>query len=224
VPSCWAMKRRSSGSSDDGDRHADKPRITSETDRARDDQQLLPALDRRKAGDSRPSSASARSRKSASNLSWKPNSQTQGSTGTERPIASSIFPNPLDKLEKEEKSQDGYARRSPSESPSGQAKRRQRSRSPWAISLLPLATAFAGLGFLALILNSLVTRQIDPKGCRMSYMRPSYAKLKDFDTEHTRFASKYSLYLYREQGIDDENKVAAQTVLVAGSTSYERLH
>ena len=41
----------------------------------------------------------------------------------------------------------------------------------------------------------------------MSYMRPSYARLNDFDTEHTRFASKYSLYLYREQGIDDDAKV-----------------
>jgi len=29
-------------------------------------------------------------------------------------------------------------------------------------------------------------------------MRPSFAKLTDFDTEHTRFASKYSVYLYRE--------------------------
>jgi len=29
-------------------------------------------------------------------------------------------------------------------------------------------------------------------------MRPSFAKLSDFDTEHTRFASKYSVYLYRE--------------------------
>lgn len=41
----------------------------------------------------------------------------------------------------------------------------------------------------------------------MSYMRPSYARLNDFDTEHTRFASKYSLYLYREQGIDEDVKV-----------------
>lgn len=41
----------------------------------------------------------------------------------------------------------------------------------------------------------------------MSYMRPSYVHFTDFDTEHTRFATKYSLYLYREQGFDDENKV-----------------
>lgn len=38
----------------------------------------------------------------------------------------------------------------------------------------------------------------------MSYMRPSYVKYSDFDTEHTRFATKYSLYLYREQGDNNE--------------------
>lgn len=48
----------------------------------------------------------------------------------------------------------------------------------------------------------------------MSYMRPSYARLNDFDTEHTRFASKYSLYLYREQGImDHDTKVRGIPVL-----------
>jgi hypothetical protein len=65
------------------------------------------------------------------------------------------------------------------------------------------------------IINSLVTRQLDPKGCRMSYMRPSYAKLNDFDTEHTRFASKYSLYLYREQGVDDDTKVSSSSRLAS---------
>jgi GPI inositol-deacylase len=39
-------------------------------------------------------------------------------------------------------------------------------------------------------------------------MRPSYLRFTEFDTEHTRFATKYSLYLYREQGIDDENQVS----------------
>jgi hypothetical protein len=38
-------------------------------------------------------------------------------------------------------------------------------------------------------------------------MRPSFAKLSDFDTEHTRFASKYSTYLYREGLIDEDTKV-----------------
>ncbi len=87
--------------------------------------------------------------------------------------------------------------------------RRPRARSPWAITFLTLSVAVLGALLLGLIFKSLVTRQfeMDPKGCRMSYMRPSYAHLGEFDTEHTRFASKYSLYLYREQGVDDETKV-----------------
>ncbi|KAL2261714.1 hypothetical protein VTK26DRAFT_3536 [Humicola hyalothermophila] len=47
----------------------------------------------------------------------------------------------------------------------------------------------------------------------MSYMRPSYIKLDEFDTEHTRLAAKYSLYLYREQGIDHDAKVRGVPVL-----------
>lgn len=43
----------------------------------------------------------------------------------------------------------------------------------------------------------------------MSYMRPSYVHFSEFDTEHTRFATKYSLYLYREQGVDEEDKVCS---------------
>lgn len=39
-------------------------------------------------------------------------------------------------------------------------------------------------------------------------MRPAFAKFSDFDTEHTRFASKYSLYLYREGGIDEDTMVS----------------
>lgn len=85
--------------------------------------------------------------------------------------------------------------------------RRPQCRSPWAISSFALAASLIGLGLLFAILHSSVTRQVDPKGCRMSYMRPSYAKLDDFDTEHTRLAGKYSLYLYREQGIDRDTKV-----------------
>lgn len=56
----------------------------------------------------------------------------------------------------------------------------------------------------------------------MSYMRPSYVHFSEFDTEHTRFATKYSLYLYREQGLDDEEKVF-QTVPGANSPSSQPL-
>jgi len=57
------------------------------------------------------------------------------------------------------------------------------------------------------IIQAFLTRQLDPKGCAMSYMRPSFTKFEDFDTEHTRFASKYSLYLYRESGVDEDTRV-----------------
>lgn len=85
--------------------------------------------------------------------------------------------------------------------------RRARLRSPWSCSLLTLFTTALAAITLAAILHSFSTRQLDSKGCRMSYMRPSFAKLTDFDTEHTRFASKYSVYLYREGMVDEDTKV-----------------
>lgn len=33
-------------------------------------------------------------------------------------------------------------------------------------------------------------------------MSPTFIRMLGFDTEHTRFASKYNLYLYREEGVD----------------------
>ena len=88
-------------------------------------------------------------------------------------------------------------------------RRRSRLRNPWACSLLTLATTLLGFGALFLMVQSFMTRQLDTKGCEMSYMRPAFAKYSDFDTEHTRFASKYSLYLYREGGIDEDIRVWA---------------
>ena len=83
-------------------------------------------------------------------------------------------------------------------------------RRPWYITIPVLLLSLVGLSLLGTILHSLSTRQLDPKGCRMSYMRPSYVKYSDFDTEHTRFATKYSLYLYREQG--DSNEKVQTTI------------
>ena len=42
----------------------------------------------------------------------------------------------------------------------------------------------------------------DSPGCRQVYMSPAYARLDAFDELHTALASKYSLYLYREQDQD----------------------
>ncbi|WYZ45465.1 hypothetical protein EsH8_VIII_000781 [Colletotrichum jinshuiense] len=91
--------------------------------------------------------------------------------------------------------------------------RRSRFRGPWSITIFALAVTVFGITLLCAILNSSWTRQLDAKGCRMSYMRPSYIRLRDFDTEHTRFATKYSLYLYREQGVDDERKLRGVPIL-----------
>ncbi|KAL2267769.1 hypothetical protein VTJ83DRAFT_5046 [Remersonia thermophila] len=91
--------------------------------------------------------------------------------------------------------------------------RRPPWRSPWAISFAVLIASIVGVLSLLTVVQSAATRQLDPKGCRMSYMRPSYAKLTEFDTEHTRLASKYSLYLYREQGVDHDAKVRGVPVL-----------
>jgi hypothetical protein len=87
------------------------------------------------------------------------------------------------------------------------SKRRSRLRNPWACSVFTVVTTLLGFGLLALMMYSFTTRQLDTKGCEMCYMRPAFVKFTDFDTEHTRFASKYSLYLYREGGIDDDVKV-----------------
>jgi hypothetical protein len=83
--------------------------------------------------------------------------------------------------------------------------RRSRPLSPWLCSLPTLLTFSVAVVILFTIVRSFLVRQLDVKGCRMPGMHPAYAELVDFDTEHTRFATKYSLYLYREVGIDDDD-------------------
>ena len=94
-----------------------------------------------------------------------------------------------------------------------QLRPRAGQRSPWSCSLLTLACSVLSFVILAVIGHSFLSRQLDPKGCQMSYMRPAFAKFDDFDTEYTRFASKYSLYLYREGGIDEDTRVKGIPVL-----------
>ncbi|KAI9167266.1 GPI inositol-deacylase [Paramyrothecium foliicola] len=86
-------------------------------------------------------------------------------------------------------------------------------RNPWSVPILVLIATAMGMALLFGILHSSMTRPPDPKGCRMSYMRPSYVHFAEFDTEHTRFATKYSLYLYREQGVDPDRKLHGIPVL-----------
>jgi len=84
---------------------------------------------------------------------------------------------------------------------------RPRLSNPWSFSFLTLTTTMIATILTTTIIQAFLTRQLDPKGCAMSYMRPSFTKFEDFDTEHTRFASKYSLYLYRESGVDEDTRV-----------------
>lgn len=105
--------------------------------------------------------------------------------------------------------------------PEAQTRRRSRARNPWACSLLTITTTCLSLVFLLSVFHSFSKRQIDPKGCEMCMMSPAYAKFSDFDTEHTRFASKYSLYLYREGGIDEDAKVGGLRLVYSRTQAYE---
>ena len=151
-------------------------------------------LDRRKSTDKR--HATARSRRPSSSTNWQPAQLRDGDVDKDRPTETSV----LIVSSKE----DMVSEKMPE---SRQNTRRSRLRSPWSISFLTLITTALALLSLASIIHSFSSRQLDTKGCRMSYMRPSFAKLSDFDTEHTRFASKYSVYLYREGMVDEDTKV-----------------
>lgn len=89
----------------------------------------------------------------------------------------------------------------------GWSRRRWRQRNPWSFSLLTFGTMAIASLLLYAIAESFTNRQRDQPGCKGVYMSPSYIRFLDFDTEHTRFGSKYSLYLYREFNIDHDQRV-----------------
>jgi hypothetical protein len=91
---------------------------------------------------------------------------------------------------------------------------------PCSLTTLVVITTLIGIAILGGIVSSSQSLQLDQKGCRMSYMRPSYIHLKEFDTEHTRFATKYSLHLYREQGIDDGRRVGSELLRSSRSETF----
>lgn len=87
-------------------------------------------------------------------------------------------------------------------------RRQTRLQSPWSCSLLTLSVTALSLVLLFSVIHSFLTRQVDSKGCDMCYTREIiYFEFADFDTEHTRFATKYSLHLIREEGFDEDPKV-----------------
>ncbi|KAJ5099350.1 hypothetical protein N7532_006351 [Penicillium argentinense] len=87
-------------------------------------------------------------------------------------------------------------------SPEGRRARQARQRSPWSISILTAVTTFAAVALLIAIMRSFTERQVGGSGCGVPMMSPTFIRMLEFDTEHTRFASKYNLFLYREEGVD----------------------
>ena len=150
-------------------------------------------LDRRKSIERRP--IGNRSRR-LSSTNWQPSPSRDASVDTQTFADSAPAGVPTNDTIMDDKIADSRA-----------TGRRGRLRSPWASSLLVVITTALALLTLFSITHSFTSKQLDCKGCRMSYMRPSFAKLAGFDTEHTRFASKYSVYLYREGMIDEDTKV-----------------
>ncbi|KAJ5063071.1 PGAP1-like protein-domain-containing protein [Bipolaris maydis] len=101
---------------------------------------------------------------------------------------------------------------------------RQRLRNPWAFSPYTLVTTLAAFAVMFLMAQSFLLRQQDVKGCGMSYMRPSYTRFGQFDTEHTRFATKYSLYLYREASLDQDARACVPVLFIPGNAgSYKQV-
>lgn len=84
----------------------------------------------------------------------------------------------------------------------GRRARPARPRSPFSCSILTALTTFCAVGFLVSIVRSFNGRHVGGNGCGVPMMSPTFVRMLEFDTEHTRFASKYNLYLYREEGVD----------------------
>ncbi|KAI6087961.1 PGAP1-domain-containing protein [Hypoxylon rubiginosum] len=214
------MQRRSSGSSEES---VDVPIKTSRTNGQTRLNDANPSI--RNSHDLRPSdrpensgtrSSSARSRRPSNNVNWRPSHSRDGST-EKAAAATHLAPATLSP---DYPSIDGGKM-----APSRRKIRSPRSWSPWTMSFLTLFTSTLGITLLLAVIYSAATLHCDPKGCRMSWMSPAYHKFDDFDTEHTRFATKYSLYLYREQGFDSKQRIKGIPVLfIPGNAgSYKQI-
>lgn len=96
----------------------------------------------------------------------------------------------------------GSHRLSMEASPDASRSRRSPFRSPWSTSLLAISITLSGLIVLIFILHGFVNRAVGADGCMVPVMSPTYIRMVGFDAEHTRFATKYNLFLYREEGVD----------------------
>ncbi|KAJ5495472.1 GPI inositol-deacylase [Penicillium diatomitis] len=124
---------------------------------------------------------------------------------TPRSRNSSVWRNPATQLSTDVKTMPPPGSpRLPMEASSPESRRARQSslRSPWSLSILTALTTLCALAFLASIVSSFATRQQGEAGCGVPMMSPTFIRMLEFDTEHTRFASKYNLFLYREEGVD----------------------
>ncbi|KAI1192557.1 PGAP1-like protein-domain-containing protein [Nemania serpens] len=195
------MQRRSSGSSEDS---ADAPvKASRSRDRSkpeRADSASSASSVNHPSHDPPPSASAARNRISNGQLNWL-QSQARDGPGGKDSVTLAVKTS-------------GDINTHHDKTPAWKLRARHfKPKSPWAISVLTLLTSMVGIALLISIVYSSTNLQCDPKGCRMSWMSPSFVHFSDFDTEHTRLASKYSLYLYREQGIDNGPKVRGIPVL-----------
>ncbi|KAI1120885.1 PGAP1-like protein-domain-containing protein [Nemania abortiva] len=195
------MQRRPSGSSEDS---ADAPVKASRTREHSKSKKAPtanhPCHDPSPSPSVSPSVSAARNRISNGQLNWQ---QIQGRDGASGKDSVTVVGKTSGDINADNERTPAWKLRT----------RQFKPKSPWAISLWTLFTSIAGIALLISIVYSAANLQCDPKGCRMSWMSPSFVHFSDFDTEHTRFASKYSLYLYREQGIDNGPKVRGIPVL-----------
>ena len=88
--------------------------------------------------------------------------------------------------------------------------------------LLGLLTA---IGIFACFRASTQTPdQLSPQGCRMSYMSPSYILQSGFNASWTSLSGRYSLWLYREVGWDNNQVCCVQVggVLFMNSSHHSQ--
>ena len=62
---------------------------------------------------------------------------------------------------------------------------------------------------------------VSPQGCEMSWMSPHYILHTAFNKKWTPLASRYSLWLYREMGVDVMNGVRNALPAVVAFTNKE---
>ncbi|KAF9782201.1 PGAP1-like protein-domain-containing protein [Thelephora terrestris] len=59
--------------------------------------------------------------------------------------------------------------------------------------------------------------QLSPQGCRMSYMSPSYILQSGFNAAWTSFSGRYSLWLYREVGWENNQPSGMPVLFIPGN-------